>query len=303
MTHTLETGQQQPPLGAAQQPADSDEGRPRGRWRRNLPGLIGAAILLTAVVVSVFARQIAPYGLNDQDLLNILHPPSGAHLLGTDELGRDVLSRVIYGGREALFVTVLAVVFSVAGGFALGVTAALAGGWVDNLMGRLADIQLSIPAILLALVVLALAGSSLPLLIVVLALSSWVLVFRVVRAQARTIAAQPYVEAARLAGANTRAVIRRHVLPGTLPLAIVAAALNFSTVLILEASLGFLGLGVQPPNADWGEMIATGQSHLAIAWWASLSPGIALVLVLIGVQLCADWLAQRFSIKGLGDRR
>ncbi|HEY1919825.1 MAG TPA: ABC transporter permease [Streptosporangiaceae bacterium] len=303
MTHTLEADQEQPPLDAAGQPAAEEDGRRRGRWRHNLAGLIGAAILLLTVVVSVFARQIAPYGLNDQDLLNILHAPSSAHLLGTDELGRDVLSRVIYGGREALLVTVLAVVLAVLAGFGLGVTAALARGWVDNLLGRLADIQLSIPAILLALVVLALAGSSTPLLVVVLALSSWVLVFRVARAQARNIAAQPYVEAARLAGAGTRAVIRRHVLPGTLPLAIVASALSFSSVLILEASLGFLGLGVQPPNADWGEMIATGQSHLAIAWWASLSPGIALVLVLIGVQLCADWLAQRFSIKGLGDRR
>lgn len=274
----------------------------RHSWRRNVAGLAGAAILLAAVVVSVFAKQIAPDPVNAQDLFAILHGPSSRHLLGTDELGRDVLSRVIYGGREALLVTLLAVAVSVTVGFVLGVTAALAGGWVDNLLGRLADIQLAIPAILLALVVLALAGSSLPLLVVVLALSSWVLVFRVVRAQARTIATQPFVEAARLAGAGTWAVVRRHVLPGVAPLVIVSAALNFSAVLILEASLGFLGLGVQPPAADWGEMIAFGQAHLAIAWWASIPPGLALIAVLVGVQLSADWLAQRFSIKGLGGR-
>jgi peptide/nickel transport system permease protein len=285
--------------------APSGAGQRDGRrpWWRNLTGAVGGAILLAAAAVSIFAPQIAPYGLNDQDLTDILAPPSGAHLLGTDELGRDVLSRVIYGGREALFVTVLAVAIAVTIGFTLGVTAALARSWVDTLIGRLADIQLSVPAILLALVVLALAGSSTPLLIAVLALSSWVVIFRVVRSQARTIAGQAYVEAARLSGAGTRAIIRRHVLPGTLPLLVVTAALTFSGVLIVESTLGYLGLGVQPPNADWGEMIYDGQAHLAIAWWVSLSPGAALVIVIIGMQLFADWLAERFSITALGNRR
>lgn len=267
-----------------------------------LSGILGLSILAVAAAGTVLAPWIAPGGPDGEDLTRMLQPPSAGAVLGTDELGRDVLTRVLYGGREALFVTVLAVAFGVALGFTLGFASALAGRWADNLIGRLADVQLSIPALLLAMVALAFAGAGTALLVGVLALSAWVLIFRVVRAQARIVSKQLYVDAARIGGAGALQVVRRHILPGTAPLVLVSASSTFSAVLLLESSLGFLGLGVQPPAADWGQMVAEGQAHLTTAWWVSVAPGVALVLVIIGVQLTTDWLAQRWSVAGTAAR-
>jgi peptide/nickel transport system permease protein len=282
------------PAGASPQ----QTGQSGVTWRGALAGWVGIAILTVTAVVTIFAPLIAPYGSNDQNLLGILKAPSAVHPFGTDELGRDVLTRVIYGGREALLITVLATAAGVLLGVALGMWTALSRRWTDNVVGRLADVQLALPSILLALVVLSFSGSNPVSLVVVLALGVWVLVFRVVRAHARSVAAQPFVEAARLAGAGTWQVVRRHVLPATLPLVAVATALSFSTVLLAESSLSFLGLGVQPPTPDWGNMVAEGQTTLDGAWWVSIFPGLAIVFVIIGVQLTADYLAERFSISG-----
>ncbi|MCW2643860.1 MAG: binding-protein-dependent transport system inner rane component [Dactylosporangium sp.] len=273
------------------------------RRRRSVAGIVGVTIVAGTALFTVLAPLIAPAGPDDQDLARILQPPSwSGNLLGTDRLGRDVLTRVLYGGREALLITVLAVLISVAVGVGLGFVAGLAGRWVDNLIGRLADIQLAIPSVLLALVVLAFAGGGTVPLVVVLTVGSWVLNFRVVRTHAAATAAQPFIEAARLAGAGTTQVIRRHILPATLPLVAVSITLNFSAVLLLESSLGFLGLGVQPPTPDWGQMVASGQAQLASAWWVSLAPGLALITVIVGVQLVGDWLAERFSVADLVKR-
>jgi peptide/nickel transport system permease protein len=267
--------------------------------RRPVYGLVGAVLLALIAVTTLAAPLIVPHDPLAQDLTALLRPPlSPGHLLGTDQLGRDVLSRIVHGGRVALGVSVLATAVAAVAGVLLGVVAALGGRWWDHTLGRLADVQLAVPGILLALVVLAFAGSGTVQLVVVLALGSWVLNFRIARVHAAHVAAQPYIEAARLAGAGTTAVVRRHIAPALAPLVLVSGTLTFSSVLLLESSLGFLGLGVQPPTPDWGEMVASGQAQLAGAWWVSIFPGIALVAVIVAVQLVGDRLAERFSVGG-----
>ncbi|WP_281689741.1 ABC transporter permease [Pseudonocardia thermophila] len=283
-------------------PVQAIDARAGANRRRPVQGVTGGVLLAVVAVVTLGAPLIAPYDPLTQDLTSVLRPPSAEHPLGTDQLGRDVLSRVLFGGRTALGVSLVATLVATVIGVGLGVLAAFGGRWWDVTLGRLADVQLAVPGILLALVVLAFAGSGLVPLVVVLALSAWVLTFRIARVHATFVAGQPYIEAARIAGASTAAVVRRHVLPAVAPLVLVAATLTFSTVLLLESSLGFLGLGVQPPTPDWGEMVASGQAQLAGAWWVSIFPGIALVVVIVGVQLVGDRLAERFSVQGRAER-
>ncbi|MDL9937287.1 ABC transporter permease [Gordonia sp. ABSL1-1] len=264
--------------------------------------LTAGAVLLAIVVAAVGAPLFAPEGYDAQDITARYSAPTwfGRHPLGTDELGRDVLVRAVYGGQSALGITVLAAVLATLLGLTLALVAALGRRWVDDLVGRLADVQLAIPSILLALVVLAFAGNEIVPLIVVLAVGAWVLTFRIVRVHATRIAALPYVEAARISGAGWWGVLRRHVLPASLPLVVVAFTLNFSSILVLESSLGYLGLGIQPPRPDWGQMVSSGQAQLAGAWWISIVPGVFLVATVVSVQVIGDWLADRLSVNGSG---
>ncbi|MTE15672.1 ABC transporter permease [Nocardia aurantiaca] len=271
--------------------------------RRPIVGVLGGTLLAVLVLASMAAPLLTSHGPLDQDLTAVLRPPGTNHWFGTDELGRDVYTRVLYGGRIALAVTTIAAVIAAALGLLLGLLGALFGGWVDGLVGRLADVQLAIPTIVLALVILSFVGNSLPPLIAVLVCSSWVLTFRVVRGHAQAIMGRPFIEAARLSGARRRDVAIRHLLPGVLPLFIVAFTLNASAILLLESSLGFLGLGVQPPTPDWGSMDASGQARLDNAAWVALFPGAALILAVVGFQLTGDALAERFQTGGQAPRR
>ncbi|MFC9772474.1 MULTISPECIES: ABC transporter permease [unclassified Pseudarthrobacter] len=256
-----------------------------------------AAIAVVGVIVlgTLAAPLLAPGGYDLQDLPNRFAPPSAAHLLGTDELGRDVLARVLYGGRAALSVTVLATLIATAAGVAAALSSVVLGRIWETIVGRLADIQLSIPTILLALTILAFAGSGALQLVIVLSLGGWVLSFRIVRAKAAGTIDRPFVDAARVAGAGRLALLLRHVGPASLPLIVVATTLNFSAILVLESSLGYLGLGIQPPVPDWGQMVASGQAQLATAWWISLFPGAVIVALVVGVQIIGDWLSDRLS--------
>ncbi|MFT4286175.1 ABC transporter permease [Nocardioides sp.] len=277
-------------------PAPADAPR---RRRLLTPGAVVATLLLVGIVGAVaLAPVLAPGGYDAQDVASRYTAPTwfGAHPLGTDELGRDILVRVLYGGRPALGISVVAALLSTALGLTLALLAALGGGLWDGLLGRVADIQLAIPSILLALVVLAFAGTGFVPLVTVLSIGAWVLTFRILRVHAGTVAALPYIEAARLGGARTWSVLWRHVLPASAPLLIVALTLNFSSVLILESSLGYLGLGVQPPRPDWGQLVASGQAQLAGAWWISLIPGALIVLTVVSLQVIGDRLADHFSL-------
>lgn len=255
---------------------------------------VGGGLLTLVVAVTVLGPLLVadPFA---QDFTAMLQPPSAAHWLGTDELGRDVLARTVHGGRTALAVTAVASLVASVFGLGLAVAGALLGGLVDAIGGRLADVQLAVPSIVLAIVILSFVGNSFVPLVVVLVLGAWVLTFRVIRGHARAVVTQPYVEAARVAGAGRAAIAWRHVVPSVLPLFFVAVTLSASAVLLLESSLGFLGLGVRPPQPDWGQMVAAGQARLATAPWLSLVPGVALILTIVALQLLGDGLAERFG--------
>ncbi|NKY43761.1 ABC transporter permease [Nocardia cerradoensis] len=274
------------------------------RTHRPIAVTAGAAVLVVLVVLSLAAPLLSVHGPLDQDLGAVLRPPNAAHWFGTDELGRDVYARVLYGGRIGLTVTAIASVIAATLGLLLGLLGALFGGWVDGLAGRLADVQLAIPSIVLALVILSFVGNSLVPLVAVLVSGSWVLTFRVVRGHAQSIVRRPFIEAARLSGAGRWDIAVRHLLPGVLPLFTVAFTLNASAILLLESSLGFLGLGVQPPTPDWGSMVADGQARLDNAPWVALFPGAALILAIVGFQLTGDALSERFQggVRGSGTR-
>jgi peptide/nickel transport system permease protein len=271
------------------------------RRRRQVQGWVGGAIIAAVVGATVLSPLIAPADPLEQDLTAILQGPSlsGGHLFGTDQTGRDLFSRVLHGGRTALLVALVAVALATVVGVVLGVVSGFAKGLADAVFSRLADMQLALPSILLALVVLAFAGGGLVPLVLVLAVTAWPLPFRLVRAHVLSTAARPFIEAASVSGAGRWAIVRRHLLPSVAPLAIVTATLGFSAILLMEASLSYLGLGVQPPTPDWGQMVQAGQAQLGGAWWLSVFPGLTLIVLLLGVQFLGDALAERFSVEGL----
>jgi peptide/nickel transport system permease protein len=259
-------------------------------------GLIGASLVLLLVLVAVFgplldlpdpvrtnlrARMVAP---------TIGWSGLGAHPLGTDQLGRDILSRIVAGSRVTLMVAGAAVVLGGVLGTLLGLVAGFFGGWVDRILMRLVDIQLAIPLMLLALMVVAAAGPSLQNLIGVLALVSWVRYARIVRSQVLAVREREFVQSARAIGASSTRIILRHILPNVLTPAVVVATLELARVIVLEAGLSFLGLGVQPPSPSWGRMLAEGRTYISSAWWIITFPGLALMLTVLSVNLLGDWL-------------
>lgn len=256
-----------------------------------------AIVMMTVIVVTTLLAPFMPADPYRQDLMAMLLPPSLEYPMGTDMLGRDVAARVLWGGIPPLFVAFSATVLAVTIGLSFGLIAGYRQGWLDSLLCRLADIQMSIPGLVLALLILVLFGSSITNLIIVIALESWTMHFRVVRSQAQSTRHLAFVEAASLAGLKGPAIVIRHILPATLPLLAVTATANFSQALLMEAALSFLGIGIQPPTADWGMMVSEGQSQLLGAWWIAIFPGIALFLVMWSAQVIGDWLADVFSVR------
>ena len=231
------------------------------------------------------------------DLGSIAAPPSASHWFGTDDLGRDVLSRVLYGGRPPIIIGAASVVISLVIGLLLGVVAGYRAGLLDHVLGRIADIQMSIPGIVLALVFLAIYGTNPVNVTAVIAIESWPLYFRVVRAQSLSVKHAAFVEAAKLAGVRGWRVLFRHILPSTYSVLVVALTINFTGAVLSESALSFLGVGIQPPSPDWGVMIAEGQAELSTAWWVALAPGAFLIVLLLAFQTIADTLSSRYSLK------
>lgn len=258
---------------------------------------IGLLILLLPVFLGLFANHISPYDPAANDLLNMLQAPSlsGAHPLGTDDLGRDMLSRLIHGAKPVLIVAFGASVLGVILGAVFGLTAGYLGGGVGLVLSRLADIQLTVPGLTLALLAVSLFGSDIRALILILAIESWPLHFRVIRRQAAVIGQSGYVEAARLAEVSLWRILPRHILPGVAPVLVSTWAISASLIIMTSAGLSFIGLGIQPPTADWGLMIAQGKSQLAGAWWLSLLPALALVWLISAVQIFADGLSKKIA--------
>jgi len=273
---------------------------------RSPAGLIGAVIVVAFVLIALLAPIIVPFDPLQLNLRGRLTPPTWSLLdrysMGADQLGRDILSRIVVGSRITLAVAAIAVLVGGTIGILLGLCAGYFGGWADRIIMRLADIQLSVPLMLFALIVIAALGASLPNLIAVLALTGWTRYARVVRGEVLSLREREFVLMARAAGARGARILWWHILPNVMTAAIVVATLELARVVILESALSFLGLGVQPPDASWGRMLADGRGYIASAWWLSTFPGIAIVLVVLGVNLLGDWMRDFFDPKLVGSR-
>ena len=267
----------------------------RRLWRTNPLIVVGGLLLLLSVLACAAAPLLTAADPIQTAFGARLTPPfrlggTRAHLLGTDNLGRDILSRVLYGGRISLALAGGAVVLAALAGIALGLVAGYAGGAADDLIMRLADLQLSFPVVMLAIAIIAVVGTSEFALLGVLALSGWVLYARTLRATLLTIRQLEYVEAARALGAWPVRVVVRHILPNALAPMLVIASAQFATMVLLESGLSFLGLGIQAPRPSWGNMLAEGRDYLSNAWWLATVPGLAISVVVLGANLFGDGL-------------
>jgi peptide/nickel transport system permease protein len=258
-------------------------------------------ILATFVVTGIAAPWIAPHNPERGDIRARNVPPawleggSSKYLLGTDHLGRDVLSRVIFGARISL--VVVAVTLGV--GMVIGVSAGLVSGyygrWMDELVMRLVDIKLAIPTILLALVLVLALGQSLLVIVAILAIAIWPRFARNVRGEVLQLKTMDYVALAKVAGASTPRILFVHIFPGVINTLIILATLEVGIVILLESTLSFLGAGVPPPTPAWGSMVADGRDRLAVAWWISTMPGLAIMLVVLSMNLFGDWLRDKLD--------
>lgn len=259
-------------------------------------------ILLGLVLVAIFAPLIAPNDPNSQNLMGRLKAPGTEargtlYLLGSDELGRDLLSRIIYGARVSLSVALLSVVLSGVVGTTLGMAAGYLRGWTETVIMRLVDIFLSIPAILLAIITVAVLGPGFVNVILVLALTRWPRYARVAYGQTLSVAGMPYVRLARAMGASWPRVLLRHILPNIIAAMAVIATLEFGLMVLFEAGLSFLGLGVQPPTPSWGATLSVGRNYVTSAWWIATFPGVCLFLLVLSVNLIGDRLSEYLNPK------
>ena len=252
--------------------------------------LTGLTIVLVMSVLALLAPWIAPFDPAALNLDQILMPPSSEHLLGTDELGRDVLSRLLYGARVSLWVGFVAVGISTAIGIVLGLASGYFGGWTDELIMRGVDVMLCFPSFFLILAVIAFLEPSLTNIMVVIGLTSWMGVARLVRAETLSLRERDFIAASKLAGASTTRLLFVHILPNALAPVLVSATLGVAGAILVESSLSFLGLGVQPPDASWGNMLMDGKNTLEIAPWLSLYPGLAILVTVLGYNLLGESL-------------
>ncbi len=256
-----------------------------------LPFWLAVGALLAVVVGAVLADRLAPFGPGEQDITRRLEPPAlRGHVLGTDELGRDILSRLLHGGRVSLLVGVIAVGLSCPVGMLVGVTAGYAGRRVDDVLMRVTEVQLAIPTILLAIAVIGVLGPGLSNVILTLTVTGWTLYARLIRGETLAVKERDYVLAARAAGAGDLRIMGRHVIPNVLSPVIVVAVFAVANMIILEATLSFLGLGVEPQVVTWGRMLNTGRLYLATAWWLMTFPGLAIFVTVLSVNLIGDHL-------------
>ncbi|MDP3183379.1 MAG: ABC transporter permease [Desulfobaccales bacterium] len=258
------------------------------RFRRNRLAMTGLALVAGMFVVSLAAGWLAPYDPNFIDLKAVLMAPSGEHLLGTDPLGRDVLSRIIYGSQVSLKVGFVAVGLATLIGLLVGALAGYYGGWVDQLLMRLVDLMLCFPAFFLILAVIAILEPSIWNIMVVIGLTSWMGVARLVRAEFLSLREREFVMAARALGASDARLIWRHMLPNALAPVMVSATLGVAGAILTESALSFLGLGVQPPTPSWGNILTAGKDNIEIAWWLSLFPGLAILMTVMSYNLLGE---------------
>jgi peptide/nickel transport system permease protein len=250
----------------------------------------GFIIIVLVFLLAMLAPIIAPYDPNDINVKAILLSPSWQHWMGTDGLGRDVLSRMLYGGRISLLVGLVAVGISTAIGILLGAIAGYYRGWVDTLIMRLVDVMLSIPSFFLILAVFAFLTPSIINVMIVIGLTSWMGVTRLVRAEFLSLSGREFVLASRTLGAKDARLIFTHLLPNSLTPIIVSSVLGVAGAVLMESGLSFLGLGVQAPQASWGNILTDGKDYIQFAWWLSLFPGLAILITVLGYNLLGEGL-------------
>jgi peptide/nickel transport system permease protein len=262
------------------------------RFKRNRMAVAGLALILGLFAVAILAHWLAPYDPNFIDVRQVLMPPSPAHLMGTDTLGRDVLSRVIFGSRVSLLVGFVAVGLATLIGLLVGAVAGYYGGLVDSFFMRLVDLMLCIPTFFLILAVIAGLGPSIWLIMVVIGVTSWMGVARLVRAEFLTLREREFVIAARALGARDLRIIFRHMLPNALVPVMVSATLGIAGAILTESALSFLGLGVQPPTPSWGNILTAGKDNIEIAWWLSVFPGLAIFFTVMSYNLLGEGIRE-----------
>ncbi|MEO1658925.1 MAG: nickel transporter permease [Pseudomonadota bacterium] len=264
-----------------------------GEWRQRFRSpllLFGAVIVCFSVLVALLGPFFAPYDPIAVDVTNRLQPPSFQHPMGTDELGRDLFSRLLYGARISLGMGIMITTLGGSVGFVIGCISGFLGGVVDNIIMRLTDIVMSVPSLVLAMALTAALGPSLTNAMLALAFVGMPSYVRLARGQALSLSCKPYVQAAKAYGASPWAILRGHIFPNALPPILVVATLDVGAVILAAAALSFLGLGAQPPVAEWGAMVASGRSYLATHWWYPVFPGLAILVVAVGFNLIGDGL-------------
>lgn len=284
--------------------AISDTRADRGLWlrgRRRVPRLLSVrylcgGFLLLVVVCAALAPVVAPHNPNAQDILNRLTPPFWTHggtlryLLGTDELGRDILSRLIFGARTSVIIGCSVTLIGMVAGVASGLAAGYLGGWLDTIIMRIVDIQFSFPALLMAMALVFALGASTKTIIIALSVDAWLPYARLGRSMVLSVRHTAYVEAAKVTGCSSRRLLLRHVLPNVVTPLVTLAVLEFARIVLAEATLSFLGLGIQPPLVSWGLMLNTGEDYLTVAWWLITFPGLAITLTVLSANIVASWL-------------
>jgi peptide/nickel transport system permease protein len=266
------------------------------RLVRSPRGLAGVILTGLVLLVAILAPLIAAFPPDQQDLLGRLRPPAWLpngvpdHPLGTDQLGRDLFSRIVHGSRTSLMVAGAAILLAGLVGVTLGLVAGYYGGHVDNAVMRLVDLQLAFPALLLAIIVMAILRPSMQSVILVLVVTGWAVHGRMVRGQVLSLREREFVQAARVIGCPQIRIMRRHILPNLVPLITVVGTIQMAQFILAESALSFLGLGILPPTPSWGSIISEGRDYIYTAWWIETFPGLAIVVTVSGIGLLGDWL-------------
>jgi len=258
------------------------------RFSKNKMALAGCAVVVLLFVISLFAPWISPHDPNQMDLQKVLMPPSTTHLFGTDQLGRDVLSRMIWGARISLKVGFVATGIAILIGTLLGAISGYYGRWVDTIIMRFVDIMLCFPTFFLILAVIALLEPSIWNIMIIIGLTGWMGITRLVRADFTSLKERDFVLAARAIGASDMRIIFVHILPNAMASMLVAATLGVAGAILTESALSFLGIGVQPPTPSWGNILTAGKDNIDIAWWLSLYPGLAILVTVLGYNLLGE---------------
>ena len=272
-------------------------------WLKGGPPSVPVFLVGVIVICAVFCPWLAPLDPTMSDLSNVIGPPAWqeggnmTNLLGTDHMGRDIFSRLIWGARISVIVAVTAIALGTATGTILGLTAAFFGGWVDAVLMRIVDIFLAMPYILIAIVLVAAMGPSLMNVIIVLALVTWARYCRMIRGEALSIREKDFVAMAIISGCSPIRIMVKHIFPNVTNTLIILATLNVGVVILLEAVLSFLGIGIPSPTPCWGRMVADGRSYIATAWWVAAFPGLAIMALVLSCNLIGDWLRDTLDPK------